>query len=56
MKASGSSGQVKPAVLAARIIKAGTQWPNRWTSEVFGESWTRLGTNLFGVFSCVGSF
>ena len=33
---------------------AGTHRPNRWTSEVFGE--TRLGTNLFSVFSCIGSF
>ena len=37
-------------------VKAGTHWPKRWTSETFAESRTSLGTNLFGVFSCVGSF
>ena len=37
-------------------LKPGTHWPNRWTSEAFGETLTRSGTNLFGVFSCVGSF
>ena len=26
------------------------------TSEAFGETWMRSGTNLFSVFSCVGSF
>ena len=37
-------------------LKAETHWPNRWTSEAFGETQTRSETNLFGVFSCVGSF
>ena len=37
-------------------IKAGTHWPNRWTSEAFGETRTRSGTNMFGVISCIGSF
>ena len=37
-------------------VKAGTHWPNCWTSEAFGGMWTKSGTNLFGVFSCVGSF
>ena len=37
-------------------LKRGTQWPNRWPSETFGETWTSSGTNLFGVYSCVGSF
>ena len=37
-------------------LKAGTHQPNRWMSEAFGETRTRLGTNMFGVFSCVGSF
>ena len=31
-------------------LKRGTQWPNRWPSETFGETWTSSGTNLFGVF------
>ena len=39
-----------------RNLKAGTHWPKRWTSETFGESRTSSGTNLLGVFSCVGSF
>ena len=34
----------------------GTQWPNHWTSAAFGETRTRLETNIFGVVSCVGSF
>ena len=34
-------------------VKAGT---HRWMSEGFGETRTRSGTNMFGVFSCVGSF
>ena len=38
------------------VLKAGTHWPNRWTSEAFGETRTRSGTNMFGVFSCIGSF
>ena len=37
-------------------VKAGTHWPNHWTSEVFGDTRTRPGPYLFGVFSCVGSF
>ena len=37
-------------------LKAGTHPPNCWTSEAFGENWTMLGTDLFGVFNCVGSF
>ena len=37
-------------------VKAGTHWPNRWTSEAFGETRMRSGTNMFGVFSCTGSF
>ena len=37
-------------------FKAGTHRPNYWMSEVFGETRTRSGTNMFGVFSCVGSF
>ena len=34
-------------------LKAGT---HRWMSEAFGETQTRSGTNMFVVFSCVGSF
>ena len=30
-------------------LKAGTHRPNRWTSEAFGKTRTRSGTNLFGV-------
>ena len=41
--------------LMARV-KAGTHWPNRRTSEAFGETRTRSGTNLFSLFSCAGSF
>ena len=37
-------------------LKAGTHWPDRWTSEAFGKTRTRLATNMFGVFSCVESF
>ena len=37
-------------------VKAGTHWPNHWPSEAFGETRTSSGTNLCGVFSCVGSF
>ena len=37
-------------------VKAGTHWPNRWTSEAFGETRTRSGTNMFGLLSSVGSF
>ena len=37
-------------------LKAGTHWPKRCSSEAFGETRTRSGTNMFGVFSCVGSF
>ena len=37
-------------------VKAGTHCPNRWMSEAFGETQMTLGTNMFGVFSCVGSF
>ena len=37
-------------------LKAGTHWPKCWTSETFGETRTNSRTNLFGVFSCVGSF
>ena len=39
-----------------KSVKAGTHWPNRWTSETFGETQTSSGTNLFGVFSCAESF
>ena len=35
------------------LLKAGTHQPNLWTSEAFGETRTRSGTNLF---SCVWSF
>ena len=38
-----------------RNLKAGTHWTKGWTSEMFGETWTSSGTNLFGVVSCVGS-
>ena len=37
-------------------IKAGTNQPNRWMSETFGETLVRSGTNMFGMFSCVGAF
>ena len=37
-------------------LKAPTHRPNRWTSEAFGETLTRSGTNMFRVFRCVGSF
>ena len=40
----------------SRVLKAGTHRPNRWTSEAFGETRTRSVTNVFSVFSCVGSF
>ena len=43
-------------VAGRQALKAGTHRPNRWMSEVFGETQTRSGTNMFGVFSCVGSF
>ena len=42
-------------VWAVTDLKAGTHRPNRWTSEALGEALTRSGTNMFGVFSCVGS-
>ena len=38
------------------FVKAGTHRPNHWTSEAFGETRTRSGTIMFGVFSSVGSF
>ena len=41
---------------ACHSVKAGTHWPNHWPSEAFGETRTSSGTNLCGVFSCVGSF
>ena len=37
-------------------IKPETYRTNHRPSEEFGESRTSSGTNLFGVFSCVGSF
>ena len=37
-------------------IKPETHRANRWPSEASGETRTSSGTNLFGVFSCVGSF
>ena len=43
-------------VLGSIALKAGAHRPNRWTSEAFVETWTRSGTNLFGVFSYVWSF
>ena len=47
---------LKGTFLVHLSIKAGTHPPNRWTSEVFGETRMRLGKNMFGVFSCLGSF
>ena len=38
------------------VLKAGTHQPNRWTCEAFGETGTRSGTNMFGVFSCIRGF
>ena len=49
----GGGASMDPA--PARL-KAGTHRSNCWTSEAFGETRTRSGTNLFGVFSCAGSF
>ena len=37
------------------LVKAVTHWPKRWTSEALGETWTRLGTNLFGVLEALGA-
>ena len=37
-------------------LKAGTHQPNHLTSGAFGESRTRSETNMFAVFSCIGSF
>ena len=37
-------------------VKAGTNRPNRWACEAFGETRMTSGTNMFGVFSCVGRF
>ena len=34
------------------VLKPETRRANRWPSEAFGET---SGTNLFGVFSCVGA-
>ena len=50
----GSPGPM--AFLVHVCLKAGTHRPNQWTSEAFRETWTRSGTNMFGVFSCIGSF
>ena len=41
---------------AGQHFKHGAHWPNRWPSETFGETQTSLGTILFGVFNCDGSF
>ena len=43
----------KCLVFSTNSLKAGTHRPNCWTSEAFGETQTRSGTNMFGVFSCV---
>ena len=37
-------------------IKPEMHWANWWLSEAFRETWMSSRTNLFGVFSCVGSF
>ena len=42
--------------LPISFLKPETYRANRWPSEVFGETRTSLGTNLFGLFSCIGSF
>ena len=38
------------------LVGSTTHQPNCWTSKVFVETRTRSGTNLFGVFSCVGGW
>ena len=48
--------QFAATALVFNDLKAGTHRPNCWTSEAFGETRTRLGTNIFDVFSCAGSF
>ena len=55
-KGPTSLGMLKHSKFLSLELKAGTHRPNRWTSEAFGETRTRSETNLFGVFSCVGSF
>ena len=45
--------QIQPVNLTC---KPETHRANRWISEAFVETQARLGTNLFGLFSCVGSF
>ena len=50
LRSSNTKTEILPPCL-----KAGTYQPNRWTSEAFGETRTRSGTNMFGVFKCVGS-
>ena len=50
---SGTVAQIKTY---SYKLKAGTHRPNRWPSEAFGETRTSSRTNLFGVFSCAGSF
>ena len=42
-----------PGCVKSRWLKAGTHRPKRWTSEMFGKTWTSSRTNLL---SCVGSF
>ena len=54
-----STAQIQQKLVAYKIVisqpamtlKAGTHWPKRWTSEMQ----TRSGTNLFSVFSSLGS-
>ena len=45
-----------PCIYMELSFKAETHQPNYWTAEALGETQTRSGTNMFGVFSCVGSF
>ena len=49
-------GPPKQHLASALVVKSETHRANRWPSEMFVETQTSSGTNLFGVFSCVGSF
>ena len=42
--------------LVCHSLKVGTHRPNRWTSEVFGETRTRSGTNLLGCSAALEAF
>ena len=54
------TNSVSPGVTLGQFLKEvpkpETHRANRWPSEAFGETRTSSGTNLFGVFSGLGSF